>query len=73
MRRRRAGRLLCELIAVAAGKPLVVGPIEASAWGNAVVQLIGLGGIPSLDAGRRLVERSAEFRRVEPEAADARG
>ncbi|MFO1210421.1 MAG: FGGY-family carbohydrate kinase [Amaricoccus sp.] len=64
--------LLCDLIAATTGKPLVVGPIEATAWGNAVVQLLGLGALPSLDAGRRLVERSARLRRVAPEAADAR-
>lgn len=64
--------LLCDLIAATTGKPLVIGPIEATAWGNAVVQLIGLGDLPSLDAGRRLAERSARFRRVAPEATDAR-
>ena len=47
--------LLCDLIAGATGKPVGVGPIEASAWGNALVQLIALGAVPSLEAGRRLV------------------
>lgn len=63
--------LLCALIAAATGKPLVVGPVEASAWGNAVVQLVGLGAIASLAAGRGVVARSVPQRRIAPEAADA--
>lgn len=50
--------LLCRLIADATGKPVVAGPIEASAWGNAVVQLIAMGELASVDEGRELVERS---------------
>lgn len=53
--------LLCRLVADATGKPLRIGPIESSAWGNALMQLIGLGLVKSLEDGRRLVERSAEF------------
>ena len=52
--------LLCELITTATGKAVSVGPIEASAWGNALVQLIGLGAVPSLQEGRRLVERARQ-------------
>jgi rhamnulokinase len=37
---------------------IVTGPVEASAWGNALFQLIGLGAIASLDEGRRVVQRS---------------
>jgi rhamnulokinase len=64
--------LLTDLIAAATGKPLIVGPVEATAWGNAVMQLVGLGVLPSLDAGRAMVARSVAFRRVLPGGADAR-
>lgn len=63
--------LLCDMIAEATGKTLVVGPIEASAWGNAIVQLIGLGEVASLAEGRALVERSTPRRVVAPGVADA--
>ena len=63
--------LLCSLIAEASGKALVVGPLEATAWGNALVQFVGLGVLPSLEAGRRVVERSVPQRHIAPEAADA--
>jgi rhamnulokinase len=55
-------RFLCRLLAEATGRDLRVGPIEASAWGNAVVQLMGLGLLKTLDDARKLVEDSAEFR-----------
>jgi rhamnulokinase len=54
--------LLCELVAAALKRPVRIGPIEASAWGNAMVQLMGLGLVKSLDEGRRLVEGSTEYR-----------
>lgn len=54
--------LLRRLVAEAAGKPLRLGPVEASAWGNAIMQLRGLGVVKSLDEGRRLVDRSLETR-----------
>jgi rhamnulokinase len=53
--------LLCSLIQKELDRPLRIGPIEASAWGNAILQLLGLGAIKSLEDGRRLVERSADF------------
>ena len=53
--------VLTDMVAAATKKPLRVGPIEASAWGNALLQLIGLGVVKTLDEGRRLVERSANF------------
>jgi len=62
--------LFCEMVAKSVGRPLYVGPTEASAWGNALVQLIGLGAIRSLDEGRRIIEISAQihdFSRVHPD------
>jgi rhamnulokinase len=38
--------------------PVRAGPVETSALGNACVQLVGLGVLPSLDAARALIRRS---------------
>lgn len=56
--------VLCDRIAVQAGKTVRIGPIEASSWGNALVQLLGLGQIKSLEEGRALVEQSADIRNL---------
>ena len=70
-------RLLDQLCADACGLPVSAGPVETTALGNACVQLIALGVLPSLEAARALVERSfaaEEFtpRGPVPEAAWAR-
>ncbi|WP_456269087.1 FGGY family carbohydrate kinase [Kushneria sp. AK178] len=50
--------LLCESIARATGKPLRHGVTEASAYGNALMQLKGLGVIDSLVSARTLLPES---------------
>lgn len=50
--------LLCQLTADAARKPVHAGPVEATAIGNALVQLIALGAIGSLEEGRAIVAHS---------------
>ncbi len=65
-------RLLCRLTADACGLPVVAGPVEAAAYGNALVQARALGvvtgGLPDL---RALVRASTELVRYEP-GGDAR-
>jgi rhamnulokinase len=51
-------RLLCQLTADATGKPVIAGPVEATAIGNALVQAIALEHVGSLTEGRQLVARS---------------
>lgn len=65
-------RLLCTLIAEATGRTLLIGPVEATAWGNAILQLIGLGRLASVAEGRALVARSAPLQRLEPERERSR-
>ncbi len=59
--------LLCQATADACGVPVVAGPVEATAWGNALVQARALGevhgGLPELRA--RLAQQ-AELVRYEP-------
>ena len=58
--------LLCQLTADFLGRPVVAGPFEASALGNAVVQMIGLGWIADLDEGRRIIRRSEDLPLYKP-------
>ncbi|TWT42887.1 Rhamnulokinase [Botrimarina hoheduenensis] len=63
--------LLNELTAAAIGRPVMLGPSEATAIGNLLVQAQGLGLIESLQAIRAIVERSFPSRRVQPLASEA--
>jgi len=59
--------LLCQLTADALGLPVLAGPAEAAALGNALVQARALGAdLPDLAAMRALVRRTHEVRRFEP-------
>ncbi len=60
-------RLLNELTAQATGKPIILGPVEATAVGNALVQLAALRGAPdSREELRAVVRRSFRLETVEP-------
>ncbi|KQT46361.1 hypothetical protein ASG43_12130 [Aureimonas sp. Leaf454] len=54
--------VFASLLADGLGRIVVVGPVEASAWGNAVMQLRALRLVASVEEGRRLIARSLEFR-----------
>ncbi len=59
--------LLCQLTADACGLPVLAGPVEATALGNALVQARALGSAPSDLAGlRQLVRATQPVRRFEP-------
>jgi len=60
--------LLCQWTADAVGKPVVAGPVEATAIGNALVQAISLGYLDSLVDGRALVVKSFPLETYEPRA-----
>jgi rhamnulokinase len=53
-------RLLCQLTADACNRPVLAGPVEATAIGNVLVQAIGLGVLGSLAEAREVVRRSFE-------------
>lgn len=46
---------LCELTAQSLGIPVVAGPIEATALGNIILQLIALGEIENIQKGRQII------------------
>jgi len=58
--------LLCQFAADATGRPVVAGPVEATAIGNAIVQAIALGYVGSLEDGREMVRRSFDVLTYEP-------
>jgi len=59
-------RLLCQFTADAAKRPVVAGPVEATAIGNLIMQALTLGHVASLDEGRELVRNSFEVATYEP-------
>ena len=63
-------RLLNQFTANACGRPVVSGPIEATALGNVLVQARANGEIASLAELRDLVRKSNDIEQYEPKAAD---
>lgn len=57
--------LLCQLIANALGRPVLAGPTEATAIGNALVQAVGLGAM-GYDEARAVVRRSTPLVEYRP-------
>ncbi len=57
--------LLNELTAKATGLSVVAGPVEATALGNALAQLIALGEIKNFEEGRSMVSKTAESKQLE--------
>lgn len=57
--------LLCQFIADALGRPVLAGPTEATAIGNALVQAVGLGALDYSQV-RGVVRRSTEMREYRP-------
>jgi rhamnulokinase len=61
-------QLLCRFTANALGKPVWAGPIEASAIGNMLMQLVAIGDCKDLREARNLVAASFPIDVYEPSA-----
>ena len=59
--------LFCELVAVTANVPVKAGPVEATAMGNALSQMVATGDIESYAQARRLIDDHFEFDRYDPQ------
>ena len=59
-------KLLCQMAANAVGRPVIAGPVEATALGNIIMQAVGSGEIGSVSQARELVRRSVEIETYEP-------
>jgi rhamnulokinase len=60
--------LLCQLTADACGRPVVAGPVEATAMGNILVQAMGTGAIRDLAEARSVACESADPAVYQPAA-----
>jgi rhamnulokinase len=60
--------LLCQLAADAMQRPVVAGPIEATAMGNILMQALALGHVGSLSEAREVVRNSFQVVTYEPGA-----
>lgn len=58
--------LLNRMTADACGRPVVAGPVEATALGNLMLQAVATGALPDLAAGRRAVASSFERETIAP-------
>lgn len=63
--------LLCRMTAACAGIPVIAGPVEATALGNILLQLVALGDLESLEQGRELIARTEAVTRYEPQGREA--
>ena len=62
---------LNQMTADATGRLVIAGPAEATAAGNAIVQLIALGELGSVDEARAMLSESSRLRMYEPRNAAA--
>jgi len=62
--------MLCQFTANALGRPVVAGPVEATAVGNIACQMIALGEVSGLDEARAIVRNSFPTREYAPKEAD---
>jgi len=58
--------LLSQMTANASGRPVLAGPVEATAIGNILVQAMAIGAVANLDELRQIVRASFEVKRYEP-------
>ena len=58
--------LLCQLTADACERPVVAGPVEATALGNILVQAWAMGEVSGLAEARQIVRQSFELKTYEP-------
>jgi rhamnulokinase len=58
--------LLNQATADACNRPVIAGPVEATAAGNILVQAMATGAVKSLAEARQIVARSFEVKRYEP-------
>lgn len=61
---------LCELTAQSLGIPVIAGPIEATALGNIMLQLIALGEIESIEKGREIIAETEKVKIFEEAHTD---
>ncbi len=61
---------LCQLTADSIDMPVVAGPVEATALGNIILQLIALGEIKNINEGRQLISKTHKLNHFNPSHTD---
>lgn len=61
---------LCQLTADSIDMPVVAGPVEATALGNIILQLIALGEISGVNEGRQLIAKTHKLNHFNPSHTD---
>ncbi len=64
-------KILNQFTANAIKRPVITGPVEATAIGNLVTQLIALGEVKDLDEAREVIKNSFPLERFEPQDSEA--
>jgi rhamnulokinase len=64
-------RLLCQMTADACERPVIAGPVEATALGNIVSQMVALGRFDSIAEGRRWMRSMSDIVQYEPQRNSA--
>ena len=59
-------RMLCQFTADACARPVIAGPVEATALGNVMMQAIGTGRLGSIDEARALVRSARDIVHYQP-------
>jgi sugar (pentulose or hexulose) kinase len=62
--------LLTQAIANSCNVPVHAGPIEATACGNLITQMVATGDLPDIAAGRKLIRDSLPLKSYEPVDAE---
>ncbi|MCI9144979.1 MAG: rhamnulokinase [Eubacterium sp.] len=62
---------LCQLTADSIDMPVIAGPVEATALGNIMLQLIALGEISNINEGRQLIAKTHKLNTFKPSHTNA--
>lgn len=58
---------LCQMTADSLNIPVIAGPVEATALGNIILQLVALGELDSVESGRKLIANSETLTQYFPD------
>ena len=62
--------LLCQMTADACNRPVIAGPVEATAIGNLLMQMMGTGQITGVTKARQLVRESFRTKTYQPQSPE---
>lgn len=63
-------KMLCQMTADSIGIPVIAGPVEATVFGNVIIQLAALGAIQNIDSGRSIIAENTRLEKYEPHDKD---